>query len=1163
MDFKIFGPLEVHDGDRRIAIGGARQRALLALLLLHANEVVPSERLLAELWSDDRPEASAKALQVAVSRLRRVLEPQLASGQKSRLLLTRAPGYELRVAPGELDAQRFEAAVERGREALAAGDHALAARRLDEALALWRGPALADLRYEQFAQADIARLEDLRAGALEDRISADLELGRHQALVGELEQLVAEHPYRERLAAALMTALYRSGRQADALDVYRRTRRRLVEELGIEPGRELKKLERSILVQDDDLEPPRPPPEAPARGPFVGREQEMAELLAALEASRAGAGAVVLVGGEPGIGKSRLAEELAACARARDVRVLVGRCWEAGGAPPYWPWVQVLRACVREVEPVALAAHVAGRAAELGTLVPELAEVLGVRAAAPTAAQDARFRLFDAVAAFLKSVSRDQPLALVLDDLHAADEPSLLLLRFVAAELERARVLIVGCYRDSDVRAGHPVAEALPELTRQQTVRTLSLRGIERADVGRLLELTAGRAAPDELTARVHDVTEGNPLFAGQIAHLLGTAGAPDAGTLPIPDGVKQAIGRRLQRQTPACRHVLTLASVLGREFGLDALERLSDLGDDDLHDALEEAVAAHLVSDVPGSNGRLRFSHMLIRDALHDDLPATRSRRLHRAAGDALESLYGAGREGHVAEIAEHYLAAGAGAAAKATQYTVRAGDLARSQVAYEEAARHYRRAVGLLMAAPDAGARALCELHLSLGDVLSRAGDGADAKAAYRTAAAIAEEAGLPELLARAALDYGGRFLWARAGTDAALVPLLERALRAVGEQDSEARVRLLARLASALRDQPSRERRAALADEAVPMARRLGDLPTLTYALEACWVAVASPDDTEERLAQATERVSLAEQTGEQERLYGSHASRLYTLWTLGDRAGVDFEVERLARLAADLRQPAQLWHAYVSEAMLALLEGRVDDVERLIEHTLAAGERSQSWNAVLTHRVQMFMLRREQGRLPEVEEMIRRAVHEYPAMLGVRCILVHVLAALGLEPEARAELRDVLDRDLARHHIDEWWLFGLSLLCEPCVALRDADGAARLHGLLAPYGRLNAVVPGEASVGSVARGLGILAAELRRFDDAERHFAAALRMNRRMRARPWVAHTQRDLAAMLLARGGAGDAKRAQGLLAEAASGYAALGMQSWAGRARALQPARAG
>ena len=498
MDFKILGPLEVLDGERRVAIGGARQRALLALLLLHANEVVSSDRLLAELWDadGDADSASSKALQVAISRLRRALEPRLASAQESRLLLTRAPGYELRIEPGVLDLQRFEQGVASGREALAAGKPGVAAQRLEEALALWRGPMLADLRYEQFAQAEIARLEDLRAGALEDRINADLQLGRHQLLVGELEQLVAEHPYRERLAAALMIALYRSGRQADALDVYRRTRRLLVEELGIEPGRELKELERSILAQDDALELPGASQEAQARGLFVGREKEMTELLAALEAAHASAGAVVLIGGEPGIGKSRLAEELAARARERGMRVLIGRCWEAGGAPPYWPWVQLLRSYVREADAGVLRAHMAQSGAELVTLVPELADIIGASPSEPSTAEHARFLLFDAVAGFLQRVARDEPLAVLLDDLHAADEPSLLLLRFVAAELERARILVVGCYRDSDVRAGHPLADTLPELARQRSVRQLWLRGIGRADVARLLELTPGNAAP-------------------------------------------------------------------------------------------------------------------------------------------------------------------------------------------------------------------------------------------------------------------------------------------------------------------------------------------------------------------------------------------------------------------------------------------------------------------------------------------------------------------------------------------------------------------------------------------------------------------------------------------------------------------------------------------
>ncbi|MEA2404670.1 MAG: hypothetical protein QOE08_1317, partial [Thermoleophilaceae bacterium] len=373
MDFRILGPLEVEDEGRRVALGGAKQRALLAHLLLHPNEVVSSDVLIAALWGQDGRHGSSKALQIAVSRLRRALEPELADGRESRVLVTRPPGYELKVATGELDLERFEQGVASGREALHAGDAATAARRLREALALWRGPPLADLAYERFPPADAARLDDLRLSATEGRVAADLELGRHAELTGELERLVADHPYRERLWRALMLALYRSGRQADALDVYARMRRVLVEELGIEPSRELKDLQRGILAHDAALEL-EPPPEA-WEG-FVGRKREMARLLGALDSSLAGAGATVLVGGEPGIGKSRLAEELAARARKRHSRVLVGRCWEAGGAPPYWPWVQVLRAYARDTGEAALSSMVAQAGAELATVLPEIGDLV-------------------------------------------------------------------------------------------------------------------------------------------------------------------------------------------------------------------------------------------------------------------------------------------------------------------------------------------------------------------------------------------------------------------------------------------------------------------------------------------------------------------------------------------------------------------------------------------------------------------------------------------------------------------------------------------------------------------------------------------------------------------------------------------------------------------
>ncbi len=322
MEFRILGPLEAFDGDRAIALGGTRQRALLAMLLLEAPRVVSTDRLIDELWPDER--GAEKALQVAVSRLRKTLGRDL--------IVTRPPGYELRVDAADLDLGRFEEFAAQGRAALAAGDAELASGKLDEALAQWRGPALADLAHEAFGQTEIARLEDLRDSAQEDRIAARLELGHEAELVPELRELIARRPLRERLRGQLMLALYRSGRQAEALDAYAQARAELVEELGIEPGRELRELHEAILRQEPELDraaAPAPAPE-PARSTFVGRRRELDQLEAGLESALHGRGRVDLVAGEPGVGKSRLSEELVAKARARGVTVLTGRCWEAG-----------------------------------------------------------------------------------------------------------------------------------------------------------------------------------------------------------------------------------------------------------------------------------------------------------------------------------------------------------------------------------------------------------------------------------------------------------------------------------------------------------------------------------------------------------------------------------------------------------------------------------------------------------------------------------------------------------------------------------------------------------------------------------------------------------------------------------------------------------------
>jgi DNA-binding SARP family transcriptional activator len=369
MQFRILGPLEVLENGHALDVGGSKQRALLAVLLLNANEVVSRDRLIDALWNEQPPETAHKALQVYVSQLRRVLG-------KDRLV-TKAPGYLLRVDAAELDLARFETHFDGAREVKAEK----AAAQLREALALWRGAPLAEFGYDSFAQSEIARLEELRIACLEERVDADLAAGRHTELVGELEGLVKELPLRERLRSQLMIALYRCGRQAEALDAYKSARGVLVEEFGIEPSKSLRELEQAILRQDPSLDLPATSAETPEaieaeRGSFVGRESELAEIADVVDRAIASRGGLVLLVGEPGIGKSRLADEATRHARARGARVLVGRCWEAGGAPAYWPWVQSLRSYIERHEAKKLRSELGSGAAEVAQIVPELRELI-------------------------------------------------------------------------------------------------------------------------------------------------------------------------------------------------------------------------------------------------------------------------------------------------------------------------------------------------------------------------------------------------------------------------------------------------------------------------------------------------------------------------------------------------------------------------------------------------------------------------------------------------------------------------------------------------------------------------------------------------------------------------------------------------------------------
>ena len=624
---------------------------------------------------------------------------------------------------------------------------------------------LADLAYEPFAQEEITRLEELHLGAVEQRIDADLATGRHADVVAELEALIGRHPLRERLRGQLMLALYRSGRQAEALETYQAARSALIEELGIEPSRRIRDLHQAILVQDSslDLDPraDKARPGSGASGAFVGRERELAELVGALEDALAGRGRLVLVAGEPGIGKSRLTDELIGHARGRGARVLVGRCWEAGGAPAYWPWVQSLRSYVRETGREALQTQLGAGAAGLAQLLPELRELFPALPEPPMLeSEGARFRLFDDASSFLRRAAEAQPLVLVLDDLHAADEPSLLLLRFLAREIADSPLLVVCAFRDVDPTLRDPLASALAQVAREPHTGQITLAGLHAPNVGEYIQLATGTEPSTTLVQAIHAETDGNPLFVVEVVRLLNAEHriAEGGADVPIPAGVRAVIGQRLRQLSEPCRTLLVAASVMGREFGMDALARLGDVPRDTLLDLLDEAMAERVVGDVPGSPGRLRFGHALIRDTLYDELTGPRRLRLHQQAGEALEAVHAADLEPHLAELARHFFAAApAGVADKAIAYARRAGDRAATQLAYEEAARHYEMALTLVHEPVER-----CELLLALGDTRARAGDMRASKDAFHEAAELAERHDLSEHLARAALGYGGRIIW-----------------------------------------------------------------------------------------------------------------------------------------------------------------------------------------------------------------------------------------------------------------------------------------------------------------------------------------------------------------------------------------------------------------
>lgn len=709
----ILGPLVATAGGHRAELGGRKQRELLALLIIHVNQIVPTGSIMEALWGGQPPPGAEVTLRTHVSHLRR----RLAAIGVGDALVTRPPGYGLSLDPERIDAYRFERRVGLGQEALGLGEPERAAHLLREALSEWRAPVLDDLQQPSFAEAETARLDELRLVALEGRIDADLALGRHHQVVSELNELVAAHPFRERFCGQLMVALYRSGRQVDALGVYSSARERLADELGLDPGPALAELETAILRHDPALmlraersaphaatasrrSPVKPPADAlftvVRRVRMAGRSAEIDRLFALWDAVRKGGRRVVLVSGEAGVGKTRLVAEFAHHAAEEDTVLLVGRCDHAS-VIPYQPVAAALRASPEVQDLLGTAPEVMRR-----RLAPLLEGPLGPRSgrsSAPDELADERLALFEAVEWLVGQLANLAPIALVLEESERIDRASSLLVRHLVNTLPE-RVLVVVCFRDPPGSRHPPLLELLGDVEGGGLADRLALRPLTERDLASLVAELTGAAVPAGFVHRLWRNTGGNPFFATEVVRDMEARGEVASGeTWPVPAGVRDVLRHRLRGLPERVHHVICCAAVLGREVEYGLLARLVDEREDLLIDSLDGAVGAGFLVEA-GSSWKVSyaFPHDLMRDAVYAEIPVPRRRRLHLRAAEALRSP-GPNRTGDVAAAAVHLREAGSAAdPVQTAEVSLLAADEAARVYAWDEAVVHAEAAVEIL---------------------------------------------------------------------------------------------------------------------------------------------------------------------------------------------------------------------------------------------------------------------------------------------------------------------------------------------------------------------------------------------------------------------------------------------------------------------------------
>lgn len=1125
-EFHALGPVEVVVAGRLVDLGAPKQRALLALLTSRVGQPVTVEMMLEALWEGHPPPSAMSSLQAYVANLRRVLEPDRTPRTPAAVLRTCVGGYLLDSDVVDVDVRQFGEHATAGWQAWDQGDPQHALSEFEAGLALWRGQAYAEVANAMYVVPEIARLEELRLSVVEARCAALLAVGAHEVAAAELEAFIQAHPLREYGAELLSLALYRAGRQADALGVLRTIQKRLAGELGIDPKPALQRIEREILNQDPSLDwhplstvpaltvpgrpavPGRPtaspqirtadPPPSPVTDEeiFVGREAALRQLTEALAAAATGRGQVVTVSGEPGIGKTSLLRRFTELA---DAPVLWGTCLEHVAAPPLWLWEQVLRAAG-----TCFPQHpVPGPVAELlDGNAPQLLDDVD--------AAGATLRRFEAIVRYLTDASHTAPLVVLLDHVHRADLSSLRLLAHLAESVPENRLLVVVSYRSSEASA---LAETLAALARTGMTR-IKLDGLNIRDTQTLASTILHQKVGERTAAGLCSRTEGNPFFLRELIKLLTDEQRVNHPyTAPVPVPVREVVLRRIARLPHTAAEVLSVAAVAGRHFDIEVVAEAASVEIEAALEVLDTAVAAGVIVEDQQQLGWFRFTHALTTEALYETIGRLRRARLHRRIGAAAARVW-AGSTERASEIARHWLLAAEldpTVAAHASAHAATAARVADTRLAFEDAATLWRQA----LTAADLAEKENLDRHpllVGLGNSLYRAGNHHDGFSifvqAMEEALAENEAGGISDAtrLVTTAITAVSEPDWHPGNDDEVnkrLIQVLERALSQL--TDPLQRALLLSCLAVACHYDGDPVRRLALSDKALALARPRADNVALAQVLHLRAVALNDPDFLGQRLQTVTELLAvpdLPKLMAVQARQFCAQA-----LFTLGRVAEATAELDLAAQSVEAQHPPLRTQRAW-SRAALLLLDGRWREADKLSRTTYDMHARTKWSTAQFNRMVQRWEAAYLTGCGANLVDELR-SVAEFSSMPALHSLLVMALTEAGQVHDARVAIRRL---PLPHGPKDYLWLYTRCWALLAASRLGETVVATRLRTQLMPYRHLTCSVSGIVISGPVAYFTAEAALALGDQDAALADFIIATDTTERMSAQPWLSRVR---------------------------------------------------